>query len=397
MLNRLTVSALLQAVILAAALIFLLVFSFSAWDSWQRLHTTNRIAQVADASASMFKSMTRTRGSGTNSNRFLLNEDKLDGEEERFIHRMRDSQMQAIAHALEVLPTIGFAQQDALVPELDRLFKTVTAQQTEFFQEMAKPKASRRTALAKEYIYTETTLLALLDKISRILASEVNHQDAVVDQLLLIKQSAWMLRNAASEASQVVSASLATGKITPEARLAYLKFVGGAEAAFKALQLSIESMKSSPALSAAMESTKTNYFDTQYTALRDRLINALATSEKPEIEAKEWTPLTVGHLNAAVAVADAALEAAKTHVTDQHSIARRSLILQLFFLVAAIAFSCSATLVVGRRVIKPLHHIRDAMLKVAGGDLAVQTGYGERQDEIGAFRPPTQRRRTSSG
>lgn len=193
------------------------MFSFSAWGSWQRLHTTNRIAQVADASASMFKAMTRTRGSGTSSNRILLNEDKLDGEEERFIRRMHDGQMQAIDHALEVLPAIGFAQQDTLVPEFDRLFKTLTAQQTEFFQEMAKPMDSRRTALGKEYIYTETTLLALLDKISRILASEMDHQDAVVDQLLLIKQYAWMLRNAASEASQVVSASLATGKITPEA------------------------------------------------------------------------------------------------------------------------------------------------------------------------------------
>ena len=62
MLNRLTVSALLQAVILAAALIIVLVFSFSAWDSWQRVQITNRIALVADASASMFKAMDRLRG-----------------------------------------------------------------------------------------------------------------------------------------------------------------------------------------------------------------------------------------------------------------------------------------------------------------------------------------------
>ena len=40
---------------------------------------------------------------------------------------------------------------------------------------------------------------------------------------------------------------------------------------------------------------------------------------------------------------------------------------------------------VGRRVIKPLHTIRDAMLKVASGDLTVDTGYRERRDEIGAL------------
>src|SRR5947207_12686691 len=33
----------------------------------------------------------------------------------------------------------------------------------------------------------------------------------------------------------------------------------------------------------------------------------------------------------------------------------------------------------------PLHSMRDAMLKVASGDLAVDTGHGRRRDEIGAL------------
>jgi len=41
--------------------------------------------------------------------------------------------------------------------------------------------------------------------------------------------------------------------------------------------------------------------------------------------------------------------------------------------------------VVGRRAIKPLHAIRDGMLKVAAGDLSVDVGYAEREDEIGAL------------
>ena len=385
MLNRLTVSALLQSVILAAALIIVLAFSFSAWNSWQRLQITSRIARVADASASMFKAMDRLRSDRTTSNRVITNDDKLDGGIERYIRGIRDTQMPAMAHALEVLPSIGFAQQDALIGEFDRLFKTLAAQQAEFWQEMAKPKATRRTALGKEYLETENALLALLDKISGIVAGEVNHQDAIVDQLLLVKQSAWLLRNTAGEASSIVSTSLPAGKITPESHAAYVKLVGGAEAAFKALQLSMEGMKLSDALSAAVETTRTSYFDVQYTGLRDRLINALVSGEKPEMSANEWSPLTVGRLNAAVAVADGALEAARTYIADQHSSAFRSLILQLFFLVSAITFSCGAMLMVGRHVIKPLHDIRDAMLKVAGGDLAVETGYGARQDEIGAL------------
>ena len=54
-------------------------------------------------------------------------------------------------------------------------------------------------------------------------------------------------------------------------------------------------------------------------------------------------------------------------------------------LAAALALTFGALMLVTRRVIKPLHNMRDAMLKVAAGDLAVDTGYAQRQDEIGAL------------
>jgi methyl-accepting chemotaxis protein len=47
--------------------------------------------------------------------------------------------------------------------------------------------------------------------------------------------------------------------------------------------------------------------------------------------------------------------------------------------------TAGAILAVTRRVIKPLHNMRDAMLKVASGDLTVDTEYGDRRDEIGAL------------
>src|SRR6185437_12524839 len=98
-----------------------------------------------------------------------------------------------------------------------------------------------------------------------------------------------------------------------------------------------------------------------------------------------WSPYTVSRLAAAVGVAEAALEAAKVHIADQHSLALRSLILQLGLLIAAIALAAGALTIVGRRVIHPLHTMRDAMLKVAAGDLAVETGYTGRKDEIGGL------------
>src|SRR3984893_14397352 len=302
MLNRLTVSALLKAVILATSFCVVVGFSLNAWDAWGRLQVTNRIAVIANASANLFKAMhnLRTDRSMTTG---LLNSDKpVDSEVDKYLRSIRDAEMPAMSNALALLPTIEFAQQQTLVPELDRLFKALSAQQKEFWDEMGKPKASRRPALPKEYMDTATTLLETLDKLSATLAAAVNHQDPVIDQLLGIKQIAWLLRNNGGEASLLVANAITAGKVAPETHLKYVKSVGGAEIAWNALELAASGMQLPPALSAAMAATKTAYFEPDYVTLRDRLLTTIMGGGKPELTADQWTPVTVERLGSSVKV-----------------------------------------------------------------------------------------------
>jgi methyl-accepting chemotaxis protein len=385
MLNRLTVSALLKAVILTTAFCVVLGFSLNAWDSWGRLQVTNRIAIIADASANLFKAMHNLRTDRSTTTRLLNSDQPVDSDIDKYLRNLRDVEMPAMGNALALLPSIEFAQQQTLVPELDRLFKTLTAQQKEFWDEMSKPKPARRPTLAKEYMETTAALLGTLDKLSAMLAAAVNHQDPMIDQLLAIKQIAWLLRNTAGEASLLVSNAITAGQILPETHLKYVKFAGGSEIAWNALELTASGMQLPPALSAVMAATKTAYFEPEYLALRDRLLTTLMAGGKPELTANQWTPITVGRLGSAVKVAEAALDAAKDHTSSQHSAALHSLMLQLTLLASALALTFGAMMAVSRRVITPLHNMRDAMLKVASGDLTVDTGYAQRQDEIGAL------------
>jgi HAMP domain-containing protein len=349
------------------------------------LQQTGRIAVTADASANLFKAMHSLRTDQSTTGRLINADAPMDSDIEKYLRNIRDTEMPAMGNALALLPSIEFAQQNTLVPELDRLFKTLTAEQKEFWDEVGKPKASRRLALAKEYLETTAALLQTLDKLSGALAAAVNHQDATIDQLLAIKQTAWLLRNTAGEASLLVSKGLAAGSVAPETRLTYTKLLGGTEAAWNALELTASGTQLPPALSAAMAAAKTAYFEPSYLALRDRLLTTLIAGEKPELTANQWSPVTVGRLSSAVKVAEAALDAAEDHTAVQHSAALRSLVLQLTLLASALALTFGAMMAVGRRVIKPLHNMRDAMLKVASGDLTVDTGYTERRDEIGAL------------
>jgi methyl-accepting chemotaxis protein len=385
MLNRLTVSTLLKTVILATALCVVVGFSLNAWDSWNRLQVASRISVVADASANLFKAMHNLRTDRSTTNRMLNSDAAMDADIEKYLRNIRDTEMPAMANALVTLNTMDLPQAKTLVPELDRAFKTLGNQQKEFWEMMAKPKAERRAALPKEYMDTVNTLLDVMDKLSTTLAASVNHQDATIDQLLAIKQIAWLLRNTAGEASLMVSLGLSSGKSSPENKLAYTKNVGGTEIAWNALELVSAGMQLPPALEKAIAATKTAYFEPQYLQLRERLINQVMAGEKTEMTANQWTPVTVGRLAGAVNVAEGALDAAKEHSQAQYVSARNSLIVQLMLLLGAIALTAGAMTLVTRRVIRPLHNMRDAMLKVAAGDLAVDTGCTARSDEIGAL------------
>jgi methyl-accepting chemotaxis protein len=385
MLNRLTISTLLKAVIASTALVVIALFSLNALDSWHRLQSSRQIAKVAEISAVLFKSMNSLRSDRSTSIRVLNADQPMDGDVEKYLRSAREIERPALTRALELLPSIEDPKALALVPELARLTTTLFAEQAEFQTEAAKPKAARRQALAKEYGATVKPLLETLDNMSDILAASVNHQDATIDQLLMIKQTAWLTRSTAGDASLLVGNVLTSGQINAANQLAYSKLLGGIETGWKALQLATSGMTLPPALSSAMSAVEKAYFDPQYTGLRDRLVAAVVKGEKGEITALQWSPISVEHMSSAVTVAEAALEVAKEHASTRHEAALGSLILQLSLLLAAVVVGIGAMAMVSRRVIGPLQRIRDAMLQVASGDLSVETGYVQRRDEIGAL------------
>ncbi len=386
MLNRLTVSALLKSVITLLVACVVAILIATAWESFGRLGSTSRISAVADASADAFKAMHNLRTDRSSVQRVLNGDAPIAPEIEKFLHGVHDAEIPALRSTAARLPSVAFADQATLAPALNQSVEKLATLQTEAWDAMRKPKKARRPTLSKDYADVTEALLTTLETISANLTAAVNHDDPVIDQLLAIKQAAWLLRNTAGEASDLVSTGLvATGSVTLEAQQAYAKLTGGIEAAWKALELATAGMRLSSDLAGAMTAAKAAYFDPKYVALRDQLMDQIAVGSKTELTADQWTPLTVEHMGTAVAVAERALDEARGYAAIQYAAAERALATQLVLLTLAIALAFGAMMAVSRRVITPLHNIRDAMLKVAAGELSVEAGYVERRDEIGAL------------
>jgi methyl-accepting chemotaxis protein len=384
MLNRLTISALLKSVIAVMAACVVAFLIATAWDSRVRLQTAARISVIADASADAFKAMhnLRTDRATTSQN---LNAEVVEADSVQALREYRAVINPAMRSLLDLAATVEFSDRNALLPTLVQQFDALKALQTESMEAMGRPKASRRPALAREYTDAVTGMLQTLEKLATQLAGAASHADPVIDQLLSIKQLAWLVRDTGGQAALLLSNGLATGRLPPEARQNYARFIIGAEYAWNALQTMVAGTQLPPSLVEAMAATKKAYFEPQYLAFSERLLNAAIAGEKLEVTSSQWRPDAVGRLGAAVTLAERALDEAKRHASAQWSSARQSLILDMTLLAAALVLAMGSMMVVGRRVIKPLHVIRDGMLKVAAGDLSVDAGYTERRDEIGSL------------
>ena len=166
------------------------------------------------------------------------------------------------------------------MPELARLNKQLTDEQNEFWENVAKPKDQRRAGLTKEYMETTQGLLECSTISGTSWPPPSTTRMPTIDQLLTIKQTAWLLRNTAGEGSLIVSIGLPPARsrrkpatTTPICRRH--------ERMWKALELSTSGMQLPPALATAMAGAKTAYFDPQYLALRDRLRMRWSRARRP--------------------------------------------------------------------------------------------------------------------
>jgi len=384
MLNRLSANTLLKSVVAVLAAIVVVMLAVGAWQSWAKVESAGRIVKVADAASSAFRAMhnLRTDRSTTTRN---LNAEVVKDQDLQTIAKNRGAEMPALQNALALLPEIDFGNKDTLLPKLASLNDTIVKLQAETLEAYKKPKAERRAGLFDDYMKTATELITTLDELSQQLAASVKHEDAFIDQMLAMRQLAWMVRNSGGDASLAVTNAMAANQAAPEAVEKYRTAVVTSQAAWSALKGETKGVKQPPALDEAIANAEQNYFAADYVAKRDSLINAVAAGQKPEMTPSDWSDYTVARLSSLVNVAEAALASAKSYATAQSDAAWRSLGVQLTLLLGAIALAVGSMLLIGRRVIKPLHVIRDAMLKVAAGDLTAEASFPGRTDEIGAL------------
>jgi methyl-accepting chemotaxis protein len=382
--NRVTINALLKTVIgvLGAAVVILL--ALSAWESWGRLATASRAAAVADASTYLFTALHNLRFDRAVSRTELLTE-KPATTMNAVLREARTNEMPALKAAVPALKEADLPDRDAIVAALEEHIKRLSALHEETAAAMQQPKAARRAGIAEDIVKETDDLIRFIDKVSTELTLSIKLQDPYVDQLMELKQIAWVVRNAAGDAAVAVSFAVEGKPQTATPVDDYIARVSKVRSTWAVLEDLASGLPLPASFAQARERVNRDYFGSDYIDIGMKTLKEAVAGEPPRLNVDQWTAMGMTRLSPLVAVAEAALNAARDHAANQYAGALRGLILQTVLLLLAIGLFVGTMLLVTRRVTGPLQKLSEAMRKLAGGDFAVVLPGLERKDEIGAM------------
>jgi methyl-accepting chemotaxis protein len=380
-----SVSRLLTSCLCLLAGLVVLVLAERAWDFWTRLDTSARMLRITDVSGEAFKVLVNQRTDRSSIARMWAAADPISADNRAYVTQLEGIEMPALRKTIALLGSIDFPGRDQARADLQRSFDTLAALQHDFWEGVTRPRADRRPGLGDLYATEGLALQKTLEGIAARLAGEVKTEDGFIGQLMEVKQLAWMARNVSGEASLLISQGLATGHLPADARQKYDALVGGTQTIWAAIEDTLLGLDLPPGFTDQVAAAKARFLAPDYLAKRDRLLNALISGEKPEMTVDEWSPYTVPRLGTMLDVANTALAAAHDHAAAAQADAAIRLAWVAALLLGAIILSAGSIIMVDRRVVRPLHSLRDAMLKLAGGDLSIEAPFTDRKDEIGAL------------
>jgi methyl-accepting chemotaxis protein len=381
MLNRISISALLKSVIGSLGVVVVVMLALDAWSAWKQYQTAIRSAAVIDVSRNLFTGLHNLRVDRSTTLRGLAGAQLTEPPKQ--MQQVRAAELAALKPAIPALEALDFPNKQSLYPAVVSSLNKLTAMHAETARATTQPREQRRPELAKEFGDEAGKLLGLLDKLSEQLTATVKLDDAMVDQLLALKQLAWLARNSAGDAQLMVSNSVAGLKMPADALFIYTANLGKTDAIWAALEDAATGISLPPQFQDAMRKAKAEFFDPAYSALRLKVFKTALAGEDTGVKPGEWSLQSVAKLASLLGVAEVSLDIAKEHAESKASSSLTRFALSLGLLVLALAIVGAMMLVVSRRVTDPLRNIQGAMLKLADGDFSVVLPGLDRKDEIG--------------
>jgi methyl-accepting chemotaxis protein len=246
-----------------------------------------------------------------------------------------------------------------------------------------QPKPVREASVASDYVKASQAYLDAILNLTVELEAALKLSDPIVDQLISVKQSAWVVRNVGGLVLLRVEHAVAAGK-----PWSLTDVVGAAEDTGRAAQAWSQVLEAAarPDAQSAIVDVVARSKQPDALAIFEQLkgySNALSNGQTLDIKLDDLRKVGIPSLSYSVDVADAALSEMATHAESQIAATRQSLIIDGVMMLAAILVTGLGLLIVHGRVSAPIRNLTLSMRRLADHDLSIELDGTNRNDEIG--------------
>ncbi|HEV8016323.1 MAG TPA: ATP-binding protein [Stellaceae bacterium] len=365
------------------ALALVAVFASSAQHAFQRRATAEHVHAVVSTSRDLFVAMQSLRVERGTGNTSIETATPIDSATQREITALRARSNAALDQALAKITDMGIpatdptlAQIRAARSEFDHIRATVDAA-------LLLPKNQRPPAISGLWVASCSKLVDAIDAFSERLSGEIRQAAPLITEMMKIKQLAWVARDAAGTDRLQVGAVIANASgVSIEQQLQFATLAGRMNAAWQMITEDAHWLDLPLALQNSVAQAQTLYFD-ELRPKRSALLEDIAAGRPAAMSGVQWVNLSNPGLEAVMDVADTAFDLSDAEAAADLTAAIRdcvgAVVLTIFFL----GFGIFATLIVIRRVARPMAILTSAMRAVANGDLDGDAPFVDRADEIG--------------
>ncbi|WP_257168056.1 methyl-accepting chemotaxis protein [Bradyrhizobium sp. SRS-191] len=243
-------------------------------------------------------------------------------------------------------------------------------------------QAARSAAIGesvKQMLTVTADLSSLINDVQRHIAP--NDPDSLT--LSDIARLAMDLRDTAGKFASVVGLAVAESRpFTADDALQVEELRGQLNALWRLVQQKVASVPQSPALDAAVATTRSRYFGDMMTVMRD-VIAAGRDHGRYTITSPEYRKLNVPALDTIVGIREAALDVAAAGAAERNAGTRNRLVLALGLIALIMGTVAATTVLFGRRMIRPLIALTGVVVEIARGRRDIVIPFERRKDEIG--------------
>jgi methyl-accepting chemotaxis protein len=381
--GSLSIRTILGLVIGAMGLLLVIESSSALIDSVGRNTSAHRVASLASASRSLFKTLIGVRLERGVELSALAGDGLIDSASETDMSGYRRTAEEGYTESLAALQSLDVAGLPAVLSSLRAVHDSVTALRTKADAAVHQTKTGRDAALVQDYPKTTQSLLDAILATSDLLEASIKLSDPVVDQFLSVKRAAWTTRLNLGSATVKVQSAVAAGRAWEQADLVgWREDRARAVLSWKMVQEAAARSDAPKALVDGVAKGEQNFSGPYFDSVKS-LTEKLLAGQPPGMAINDVRNNDTRANNAVVDVANLALTEMVARADSQAGAAMRNLFIDSLLLVAALALSGFGFVIVGRRVSNPILTLTGLIGRLAEQDYAVEIPAGTRGDEIG--------------